>query len=194
MVTVSWERLHKRMGGLGMNIERVNRWLTLGANLGVLVGIVFLALEIRQNSEIARLQFTEDQHALWQEGEIAVFGDSIATLWERSITEPESLSLAELRMLDAYLAFQLTRVSRISELEQAGMLEPGTAQTEAQGILPFFFDTTFAKAWWEIEGKTWEPEVVEVVDPVVTGVSVNESANKLLNIQRETIRRMGESQ
>ena len=34
-----------------MNLDRVNRWLTLGANLGVLAGIVFLAFEIRQNSE-----------------------------------------------------------------------------------------------------------------------------------------------
>ena len=34
-----------------MNLDRVNRWLTLGANIGVLAGIVFLGFEIRQNSE-----------------------------------------------------------------------------------------------------------------------------------------------
>jgi hypothetical protein len=34
-----------------MNLDSINRWLTLGANLGVLAGIVFLGLEIRQNSE-----------------------------------------------------------------------------------------------------------------------------------------------
>ena len=33
-----------------MNLDSVNRWLTLGANLGVLAGIVFLGLEIQQNS------------------------------------------------------------------------------------------------------------------------------------------------
>ncbi len=31
-----------------MDTEKVNHWLTLGANVGVLVGIVFLAVEIRQ--------------------------------------------------------------------------------------------------------------------------------------------------
>ncbi len=31
-----------------MDSDRLNRWLTLGANLGVLVGIIFLAVEIRQ--------------------------------------------------------------------------------------------------------------------------------------------------
>ena len=33
-----------------MDTEKVNHWLTLGANVGVLVGIVFLAVEIRQNT------------------------------------------------------------------------------------------------------------------------------------------------
>jgi len=33
-----------------LNFERVNHWLTLIANFGVLAGIVFLALEIRQNT------------------------------------------------------------------------------------------------------------------------------------------------
>ncbi len=36
-----------------MNIERLNTWLTLIANVGVLAGIVFLALEIQQSNRIA---------------------------------------------------------------------------------------------------------------------------------------------
>ena len=34
-----------------MNIDSINKWLTLTANIGVLAGIIFLGLEIRQNSE-----------------------------------------------------------------------------------------------------------------------------------------------
>ena len=33
-----------------MEMEKLNQWLTLLANVGVLVGIVFLAIEIRQNT------------------------------------------------------------------------------------------------------------------------------------------------
>ncbi len=35
-----------------MNTESLNRWLTLAANLGVIAGIVFLAIELRQNNEL----------------------------------------------------------------------------------------------------------------------------------------------
>jgi len=38
-----------------MNLDKVNKWLTLVANIGVIAGIVFLAVEIRQNTETQRL-------------------------------------------------------------------------------------------------------------------------------------------
>ncbi len=39
-----------------MDKDRLNRWLTLGANLGVLVGILLLILELGQNREMMRAQ------------------------------------------------------------------------------------------------------------------------------------------
>lgn len=35
-------------------MERTNQWLTLAANLGVIAGLIFLAIELRQNTNIAR--------------------------------------------------------------------------------------------------------------------------------------------
>jgi hypothetical protein len=39
-----------------MNSERVHRWLTLGANLGVLIGIILLLVELNQNATMMRAQ------------------------------------------------------------------------------------------------------------------------------------------
>jgi hypothetical protein len=177
-----------------MDSDRLNRWLTLGANLGVLVGIIILAVEIRQNSDLARLQFSDDRRATWQQGEMVLFGDSIAEVWEKSVLNPESLSLSETRILDAYLAFQLTNSSRVFDLEKAGLLEDGATQQWMQGNLPFFFDTEFAKTWWEIEGRTWGDEFVLLADPIILETTKNQSVNKLLKIQRETALRVRSSQ
>ena len=35
-----------------MNIDSVNKWLTLVANFGVIVGIIFLAIEVNQNNQL----------------------------------------------------------------------------------------------------------------------------------------------
>ena len=42
-----------------MDSDRLNRWLTLGANLGVLVGLVVLIVEIGQNTEMMRAQIVQ---------------------------------------------------------------------------------------------------------------------------------------
>ena len=39
-----------------MNSERLTRWLTLGANIGVLLGLILLVLELDQNRELMRAQ------------------------------------------------------------------------------------------------------------------------------------------
>ena len=39
-----------------MNLDSANGWLTLIANIGVIAGIVFLALELRQNNDLMGAQ------------------------------------------------------------------------------------------------------------------------------------------
>ena len=39
-----------------MNRDRLHRWLTLGANLGVLIGLLLLVVELRQNAAMMRAQ------------------------------------------------------------------------------------------------------------------------------------------
>ena len=43
-----------------MDSNRVNRWLTLGANLGVLVGIALLVFELNQNRQMVVAQTRHD--------------------------------------------------------------------------------------------------------------------------------------
>ena len=39
-----------------MDSVRLNRWLTLGANIGVLIGIMLLLVELDQNRDMMRAQ------------------------------------------------------------------------------------------------------------------------------------------
>jgi len=38
-----------------MSMDNLNKWLTLFANIGVIAGIFFLGIELRQNSKSAEL-------------------------------------------------------------------------------------------------------------------------------------------
>ena len=43
-----------------MEPGKVNRWLTLGANIGVLIGIILLVVELNQNRDMIRAQTRND--------------------------------------------------------------------------------------------------------------------------------------
>lgn len=43
-----------------MDSDRVNRWLTLAANIGVMVGIVLLIIELDQNRDMMRAQIRHE--------------------------------------------------------------------------------------------------------------------------------------
>lgn len=43
-----------------MDTDRLNRWLTLGANIGVLLGIILLVVELGQNHEMMRAQIRNE--------------------------------------------------------------------------------------------------------------------------------------
>ena len=42
-----------------MDTNRLNQWLTLGANVGVLVGIILILIELDQNSDLMRAQIAQ---------------------------------------------------------------------------------------------------------------------------------------
>ena len=64
--------------------QKLNNWLSLIANFGVLIGILILVVEIRQNSELTLVQIEQqrsDAYVAWQR-EIAS-GDHAAPLFAK---------------------------------------------------------------------------------------------------------------
>ena len=44
-----------------MDTEKLNRWLALAANIGVLIGLILLVYEVRQNSGLMRAQISMER-------------------------------------------------------------------------------------------------------------------------------------
>lgn len=47
--------------GMNLNTDKVNAWLTLGANTGVLVGLILLIVELNQNNNAVRAQIHQSR-------------------------------------------------------------------------------------------------------------------------------------
>jgi hypothetical protein len=99
-----------------MNTDNLNRWLTLGANIGVLIGIIFLALELQQNNELLESQAQETQAlsiqnatTLDQDFLLVIAADSaLSETWFTYLRAPDTLT--EVKQLQAsYLMAALLR-------------------------------------------------------------------------------------
>ena len=86
-----------------MNSENINKWLTLGANIGILIGLVLVVIQIRQNSELLRLQFINDEYMSGFSSERLLIGEDPAEAIMKAMFSPEEMSYAEFRVNDAYL-------------------------------------------------------------------------------------------
>jgi hypothetical protein len=67
-----------------MQSNNLDRWLTIGTNISVLIGIILLIVEIEQNNELVRIQIEQtrsDTYVAWQR-EVAS-GDHVAPLFAK---------------------------------------------------------------------------------------------------------------
>ena len=44
-----------------MNFEKLNRWLQVSANIGIVLGLVLVGFQLKQNSELARIQLLYEE-------------------------------------------------------------------------------------------------------------------------------------
>ena len=131
-----------------MNLEKMNHWLTLLANIGVLVGMVFLVIEVRQNT-IATEQETVSN---FQNGFAAVelmiasnpeFGDLLA-----KGRNGEKLTPAEFVRLQAFYRNVLrTWQTNISRYDSGGLSSETWEGTQALMSQTFLEDQGLLKHW-----------------------------------------------
>ncbi len=147
-----------------MDFSQLNEWLTLGANLGVLIGIVFLIIEIRQNSELHR---SDSRKAIISNDQTSLLvaldhHDLFAKLNQKEVLSKE----------DQYkLSFLFAIDLRNREFEyfqyKSGSLDEATWKSYKDLIL-MNHATERGRIWWEKVGRDIvNPKFGEMVDEML---------------------------
>ncbi len=105
-----------------MDRDRLNWWLTLLANLGVLGGIVFLGFEIRQNTSQLRADASYSITASVNELNAGLYGDSeLAELVLRGEADLGALTPIERTRFDLFEFSRLNIAEYVRDLEGEGV-------------------------------------------------------------------------
>ena len=161
-----------------MDYSQLNEWLALGANLGVLVGIVFLIIEIRQNTELHRSDsrkaiISNDQTSLL----VALDHHDIF----RKLSEKETLSQEDQYKLSFIFAIDL-RNREFEYLQyRSGSLDENTWKSYKDLIL-MNHATERGRVWWDKVGRgIVNPKFGEMVDEMLSNHPNNGTWEELGN-------------
>ncbi len=171
-----------------MNMGKVNASLTLVANIGVLIGLIVLIVELNQNTDHLRLQVMEQIRAREFTHNMIFLAENPAPVIEKSLTEPENITYTEFRVLDAYLINALSLWEAQFFLYQAGLVDSIDWKTKVEQDASWYFGNKIAKKWWENAGKyLFEKEFSDHVDQVLRNTSDDESYEFWLNSQIKSL-------
>jgi len=130
-----------------MDMDRLNRWIALGANVAIFLGLILVVYEIRQNSALVRAQIVatafSDQKAL----AIAQMGEDYAEVFARSIQDPTSVTLEEVAVLQSAFEARLVEFRRNGIMEELGVFTGRWRQDLNYMSRPF--TTPIGRKFWD---------------------------------------------
>ena len=167
-------------------IGRLNRWLTLGANIGVVFGLIIPIVEVRQNAKLTRANMEITRNSFLAEIELNIAKPEISKVWIKSIRNPEDLTDSEMRTVEALLVSLMLQWDVRFKMEDAGLVSRGEARQHILNNAKFYFGSRFAKHWWSLQSSGWEgTPMMEVAGPIVDGIDENFLADYMDNLRIE---------
>jgi hypothetical protein len=154
--------------------DRLNRWLTLAANVGVLLGLVILIVEVRQNADLTRAQMETGKNDLLAEIELSLASPEIGAAWVKSIRSPEALTDVEVRTVESHLVAVMLQLDHMFNMEKIGLVSREETRRHVQNVVPYYFGSRHGKHWWRWQEGGWEGSpMMEVAGPIVDQVDEN---------------------
>ncbi len=169
-----------------MDLAKLNDWLQLAAAIGVLFGLLLVAMEIRQANEIANAEATADIFEGWELQSRVEMESDIKSIFERSFRSPEDLTTDEILRLDSWLTSIIMLYSRKAVLyfRFDYTVDPGD---EDWADLAYYFDSPFTRAWYK-HSRPWiaaEPKLVEIIDNLIETTPARDKMRVLEIIESE---------
>jgi len=160
-----------------MNLDKLNQWLLLVSHLGILGGLILVTVQVQQESEIARAQLFSDITSSRIEMAGVMMGENPAQIVGKALETPDTLSTAELYVMDAFFIRGLNEVRRAHVLNRIG-LDLGIGAYE--DTLSFYFGSEIAQRWWtKFESHHDGDEVLSELDQLVRTVDTEFTMNAL---------------
>lgn len=148
-----------------MNTSKLNERLQIAASLGVLVGLLVVAYEIRQNTTVAQAEHSRAIYSMWVNLSGLELESEVDEALITAIENPEQLTAADKFKLNSWLT-AVVSVYDYTVLERnlgVGLIEPAIAEEDAR----YYFASQYARDWFEFNKRWINPGTAEIISRVI---------------------------
>jgi len=131
-----------------MNSQKVANWVQVSANIGILLGLALVFLQIQQNTDILKTQMLFEESHRTVEAEYVMIGENGAEAWAKAITAPNELTLTEQRIIEGYLWGAVEQWRYTYTLSQQGLLAEQW-KNRVNVEVGYFLANPYGRAWWK---------------------------------------------
>ena len=148
-----------------MTSDRLNWLLTVTANLGVILGLGFLAVELRQNTLATQATLNMDLVAIGRENaELLLSDDKLAEIVLRAEQDPESLSLLEREKFLLFTSWRMGVWENVFQNADAGVVSDRYWKNYDAWYSAIIRRGPGYQYWWDESRHGYDPGFREHVD------------------------------
>jgi len=147
-----------------VDTDRLNRWLTLVANLGVIAGIVFLGYELRQNTLATKITAADNFVSSINEANSLLISDKQLSEALLKARRGEQLSDLEELALGTFWNTVLRNWQRAFFLSQEDVLDASFWRTQEAAILAVLCNDRSLYDHWQRTRERYESEFNHILD------------------------------
>ncbi len=148
-----------------MTSEQLNGWLTLGANVGVIAGLILVAVQINQNTQITQAQIANDYYLADMQLELAMMGENPAESLAKAVYTPDELTELDRVVLDRYFNYGLVQLGRLRKMDELGLAPEGWEDRIA--YLEWHLGNEVGRRWWATSRQTYSDDFRRKVDAIM---------------------------
>jgi len=156
-----------------MDLAYLNSWLGIAANVGVVLGLVLVAVQIRQNTNLTKAQVANDWFLADMQLELSMMGENPAAAWTKALVSPDDLTHEDAAVLDRYFNFGLVQIQRLQRMHELGVAD--AQWIERAGYLRWHLGNEVGRRWWRHFQRGYSAEFVKMVDDILADADATQN-------------------
>jgi hypothetical protein len=151
-----------------MNSEKLNNWLTLCANVGVVIGLILLIVEIRQNTEMMRAQINQSRTEAAQSEQQATYNSDYMPAILTKVDNGQELTDEEMWRFRPYMrSFSRNMDNQLWQYNQ-GLLGENIPRSVRGGIRAVIGRNELTISVWDAQKYGFTDQYVEFVEDAIS--------------------------